>query len=303
MRLKSEQRKLSGFSDGFASVYGKKAGMAQTDATCVQDVMSELEHAQPDRRTTAELIETAFIEAWGSQDQPEAPSAIGVLHARATREILGAALTLCQSLDPRRRALGAEILGQLGPAGRRAFPEECCAALLDLLRRDSDRDVLCAAVFALGHLGDRRCEPDLVVFGSHPDPVIRHGVAFALCGATAPLSVQALLTLMEDPYELARDWATTSIGRTVSIDGSEIRAALLRRVADEDEITRAEALHGLARRHDARAAPLLIAELSSAGEFTHLFADAAKTFLGFNVNQEAPAAALVAALQTKMAKP
>ena len=47
----------------------------------------------------------------------------------------------------------------------------------------------------------------------------------------------------------------------MSVDRPEIRAALLRRATDSDEITRAEALHGLARRRDERVVPYLIVEL------------------------------------------
>ena len=92
----------------------------------------------------------------------------------------------------------------------------------------------------------------------------------------------ALLELTNDPYEMVRDWATTSIGQTVSIDGPEIRDALLRRVNDADVFTRAEALHGLARRRDDRVVPYLVAEISAAGEHEGIFVDAAKSYLGFD---------------------
>ncbi len=110
--------------------------------------------------------------------------------------------------------------------------------------------------------------------------------------------MQALLELMDDPYEMARDWATTSIGGTVSLDGPEIRAALLRRATDDDEITRAEALHGLARRKDERVVPYLIAELPVDRERTYLFEDAAKAFLGVDEEQKVDSAALIAALRS-----
>jgi hypothetical protein len=48
------------------------------------------------QRATAELIETALVETRGSRDQPETPSAIVVLHARAMHEVLSAVLLLCR---------------------------------------------------------------------------------------------------------------------------------------------------------------------------------------------------------------
>ena len=85
-------------------------------------------------------------------------------------------------------------------------------------------------MFVFGHLGNRRCEGALIGLRNHFDDDVRHGVAFSLCGATSDAAVGALLELTDDPYEMVRDWVTTSIGQTVSIDGPEIRDALLRRV-------------------------------------------------------------------------
>ncbi|WP_341872027.1 MULTISPECIES: HEAT repeat domain-containing protein [Methylosinus] len=203
---------------------------------------------------------------------------MAVLEARGTRDVFDAAIELSRSCDPKSRRLGVTILGQLG-SPTRTFPEECCDALLEIIRCEQDRDVLITTVFALGHLGNRRCEDTLIELRNSSDDEIRHGVAFALCGATSDAAVGALLELMSDPYEKARDWATTSIGQTVSIDGPEIRDALLRRANDADVFVSAEALHGLARRRDDRVTPYLIAEISAPGEHGHLFADAARSYL------------------------
>ncbi len=265
--------------------------------------LTGLQRSQQDRRSTAELVETALVVQTSLADArlkvalPEGYMALSDLHARGTRDVLDAALALCAATDPKRRALGAMILAELG-SPERTFPEECCDALLDLVRHDRDLHVLAVAVSALGQLRNRRCEPDLVALKNHPDEEIRHGVAFALCGTENPASVQALLELMEDPYEMARDWATTSIGQTVSIDGPEIRAALLRRANDSDEITRAEALHGLARRHDGRVRPYLIAELRTERENDHLMQEAAKTFLGLDEARTVDSEELLAALRS-----
>lgn len=252
-----------------------------------------------DPRSTPELIEIALADPDLRADDP--CPATAALHQRGTREVLEAAVALCASPAAKRRMLGAHILGQLGSP--RSFPDEAGAALSGLLRRDRDPDVLAMALFALGHLGSHGHEAAILAFKAHPEERLRHGVAFALCGATAPEAVAALLELMDDPCERVRDWATTSIGQTVSLDGPEIRAALLRRGQDSDEVTRAEALHGLARRSDARARPRLIAELSADRTCPYLFADAAKTCLGLDAEREIGVTALVAALKRAMTLP
>jgi HEAT repeat protein len=250
-----------------------------------------------DPRSIDELIEVALQDREHSYEMTEGTRALVALQERGTHAVL-----LCHAADPGRRVLGARILGELrasdAPSGVRAFPEECCDALLDLVRNDQDRRVLVAAIFALGHLGNQRCEPDLVSLRNHPDEDVRHGVAFTLCGSTSGASVAALLELMDDPYETARDWATTSIGMTVSLDGPEIRAALLRRATDEDEITRGEALHGLARRHDTRVVPYLIAALSSETERMSLFIEAAQTYLGIDAAEELDVETLLSKLRS-----
>lgn len=256
-----------------------------------------------DQRSTAELIETAlpvvnvFFEPDPNDDIFASYDALAVLHTRGTRDVMKEALALCGSPEPMRRVLGATILGGLG-SPHRSYPEECCDALLYIVRHEHDLGVLSAAISALGDLRNRRCEPALIPLKIHPSAEIRDCVAFALGGSENPASVQALLELMEDPSKMARSWATVSIGRTVSVDGLEFRAALLRRAEDIDEFTRAEALYGLASRHDMRVVPLLISELQIDHEEEHPFCDAAKAFLGMDEKQDVDPEELITALRS-----
>jgi HEAT repeat protein len=247
---------------------------------------------QQDQRPVSELVEAALA---AEEEEDAANDALVVLHVRGTREVLDAALALRASNDPKRRALAATILGQLGTPDR-TFPEECRAALLDLVRREQEAAVLAAAVFALGHRGKPCDAPELIALRRHPSDQIRRAVARALQGTTSEMGVQTLLELMDDPYDLARDWATTGIGMTVALDGPKIRAALLRRADDGDEWTRAEALHGLARRGDKRVVPYLRTELSHSRENTYLFEYAAKTYLGIEEDAEIEREALISRL-------
>lgn len=251
-------------------------------------------HEIDDTWSTAALIEAAFAEQESDEDAP-CPATVA-LQQRGNREVLEAALTLCRSLDARWRSLGACLLGELGHP-ERTFPEECCDALVALLR-DPSEEVLIAAVYALGHLGNHRCDADLLALKDHPEPVIRKGVAFSLMGTTLPAAVPALLHLMADSYVQARDWATTTLADATCFDGPEVRDALMERAtADEDDITRGEALHGLARRGDRRAARLVTAELARSGAPYSPFEAAAKACLGLDEDSKAEAEELIAALR------
>ena len=240
--------------------------------------MGLLDDARADPRPIDELIEIALLEQQGG-DKP-ITGALMALQVRGTVEVLDAARQLSRSPDPRRRSLACYILRELGSPDP-TFPEECCDTLLELLAREQDIDVLSDAVYGFGFLGNRRADPALVALSKHRDASIRRGVACSLQGASSAEAIQALLELMEDGDELARDWATTSIGEQPELDGPQIREALWRRAGDESVFVRCSALTGLAWRGDRRVVPRLIAELRAAsGEQAPFFHDAANAILG-----------------------
>lgn len=210
--------------------------------------------ARTDPRATHEFVSKALTEpddaAW---------EAVVMLHYRATREVFDTARQLCGSECPQERTLGANILGQLGIPNR-SFPTESVAVLLSLLDRETDEDVLDAACIALGHTPDPCAVPSLARLKKHPNARVRYAVVFALVGYEDDLAIKTKIEMSSDTDEMVRDWATFGLGG-IDRDTPEIRAALLARIADKDEITRGEALVGLARRKDQRAIEPLIKEL------------------------------------------
>lgn len=248
-----------------------------------------------DPRSTADLIALVVNDIPGEEWSDEARTALVALHDRATREVWEAAQDLCLSASDQHRVAGVHILGELGMP--RAFSDESCDVIAKVLQTSAELNVIRSAVFALGHLQNHRSDAAVIAFADHPDDHVRHGVAFALSGSTSVEVIPTLLTLMDDPYEMARDWATTAIGQTLEWDGPDIRDALLNRTDDPDEITRAEALHGLARRKDSRAIPFLIQEITAPERRQYLFIDAAKEYLGVPEDQKIEAEHLLASLR------
>lgn len=220
--------------------------------------MATADELRSDPRSTAELIATALTD----EDEDVYWNAVSVLHSRDTPEVLKAAKELCESADPDRRQLGANILGQLGP-GVHPFREEIVPILTRLLEQDDDADVLQAAAVAIGHLHDPRGIPALTGHKAHPDADVRQGVVFGLLTQEDEEAIRALIDLSEDEDGDVRNWATFGLGQMIELDTPEIREALWRRIDDPVDDARGEALLGLAKRHDPRTLEPLLRELET----------------------------------------
>jgi HEAT repeat protein len=216
-------------------------------------------HPKNDPRPVDELI--SFL--LGGPEEDPYWDAVGVLHWRGTREVLDWAVGLCRSFCAVERRAGADILGQLG-VPERTFPEEGLGILLTMLKGEEDPNVLRAILVALSH----HRHPEVVApasrFRHHSDPDVRLAVVFALMGHEDSEALGALVELTRDPVVYVRDWATFALGSQVeAVDTTELREALVERLTDPDDDTRAEALIGLARRGDRRMLPALREELTS----------------------------------------
>lgn len=164
---------------------------------------------------------------------------------------------------PLERALGADILGQLGGSGESSPFRDRALPLLVPLLRDPDAVVLRAATIALGHLELRDQLEPLVALATHSEAGVRHGVVLALSGNDAPLAIATLIQLSADEDEHVRDWATFGLGSQTDLDTPELRDALAARLDDPNGDARAEAFTGLARLRDARAHAPILRELRS----------------------------------------
>jgi len=213
--------------------------------------------ARNDLRSTDELINIALTEP----DEHAAWDAVHLLHYRATEDVFAAARRLCASDCPQEKTLGANILGQLGIPVRR-FPGESVAILLKLLEIEEDAGVIGAICVALGHIHDPTAIKALSRFKTHPSFDVRYGVVLGLLCFAEDLAIETLIELSRDEDNVVRDWATFGLGTMIDADTPPIRQALFVRVFDTDEVTRGEALVGLARRKDPRIIEPLIKELS-----------------------------------------
>jgi HEAT repeat protein len=222
--------------------------------------MTEREYKNPrtDARPTQTLIEEILNDSNGEKGRDN----VTILHFRGSREVLEASGRLLDNPEPKRRELGADILGQLGVPVR-TFPKESFAMLADALKSETDPAVIAAIAIAFGHLENPAAIPLLLPFASHPEPDVRHGVTIGLMGHPDQLAIDALIRFTRDESDEVRDWATFALGTQLDHDDEHLRSVLIERLDDTHPDTRCEALVGLARRKDKRALGALVRELES----------------------------------------
>jgi HEAT repeat protein len=150
-----------------------------------------------------------------------------------------------------------------------------------MLGRPQPKEVLHSIAMAFVDLSHPSAADLLEPLTRHSDPEVRLGAVHGLL-PIAQAVVPILVRLSDDEHAEVRNWATFGLssrlgrpGQDGFVDSDEIRDALLRRLDDAEEIVRAEAVLGLAKRGDRRALPAVITELERVPEWDH-FAEAAE---------------------------
>jgi HEAT repeat protein len=184
---------------------------------------------------------------------------IRALHLRSDQAVFEQAASLSSDTDPLVRAVGADILAQLGTREGYPFSTESAPVLISLLR-DTDRRVIASALYALGHL-KRGDSAELVTFADHPSQDVSCALAYTLGDRSDDPACGALVILSGDQDLDTRNWATFGLGSLCEGDSPVIREAPVARLLDSDDEVRGEATVGLARRQDVRAAEAILREL------------------------------------------
>ncbi len=192
-----------------------------------------------------------------------------LIHALRTlgREtLLDDLLASLASREPWERMLGARVLAEYGYEQGRPFARRVTPHLVAAASTESDADVRASLVMAIGWCEDASWAPELRAYASDPSPDVRFEVACCLPYVFAgedmdPPSIATLIHLTTDDDPRVRDWATFALGTQSDLDTPDIRAALRARLDDEERdeeiVTDAEALVGLAKRHDPVVLPYL----------------------------------------------
>jgi HEAT repeat protein len=225
-------------------------------------------------QSTVEDLVTRAVEVARTVTGPQEYEGVWQILHRAAADgpaSLPAGIRLLGSSDPVARSVGCDLLGCASDL-HESVRVDAASALLALASSETDVDVNWSIACALGRTADERAVPALVALAEHPDSDVRRQVAQALpsvaTGYLEGAEIGALIRLTGDPDSEVRNWATFGLGSQTDVDTSAVRQALWARVGDDNGDAHEEAVFGLARRRDPRAASLLI-ELLDAEEGLH----------------------------------
>ncbi|MGL5363423.1 MAG: HEAT repeat domain-containing protein [Bosea sp. (in: a-proteobacteria)] len=236
------------------------------------EISQEILHAFRSRlkecaaRTVFECLACVAMLPDAAEEREEATywALVGRIHHETDSAAFERAAGWTQSEHPEMRQTGMYVLGQLGCASRAAdwrhLFAEATQPILNRLLSDQNPYVVRAALSAAGHLniGDISL---IGQYASSPESSARSGVVDALLCRPEPAARELLIKLSTDEDTGIRDWATFGLGSQCEVDTPTIREALVARLDDSDADTRAEAIKGLANRHDPRVIPEILKEI------------------------------------------
>jgi len=226
-------------------------------------VSADTDHAakyRNDPRSTDELLGLALAKD-ADRDNDDYWHPVAALQHRLP-QIVERVQALGSSHDDKSRDTAATILGQ-GWVGAKFAPGRSAEILLQMLAKEQSTSVLASIIFALGHLHDSRAVEPMIGLSTHPDARIRYAVVSSLCGHDDNGSIETMVARSSDQDRDVRNWATFGLGSQIDTDTPAIREALFARLTEKDDEIRGEAIVGLARRGDIRAATALLNELNT----------------------------------------
>jgi HEAT repeat protein len=185
------------------------------------------------------------------------------LRSRGTKEVFVKSYELAHSDNLREKIIGIDLLAQLGSEPR-PFLKESLSLYFELLDKETNYSVIRAILHAIGHNNDDLTSVQIAIltgFKRNKSSEIRRGLVSALLHVDNEEAINTLIFLTNDKVTTIRDWATFGIGTQSERDNVHIRTALWKRVEDQDETTRFEAIVGLAKRKDPKIKAIIEREL------------------------------------------
>ena len=231
--------------------------------------------------TPTEIDELFAATLSGDYDDDQPWDAVKRLRINGDHYIFEKAAGWCQSEKPLMRARGADILCQLRTSktpeqeqtkalAEPIFADESARILSGMIKGETHVQALSSELHGLGHLGQAQVVSSLVPFANHPSSEVRFAVACALGSFSHDTTaVETLMRLADDPDDDIRDWTIFALGTQSDEDSPALREIFVRHLDDPHPATREEAIAGLAKRKDTRAARPLLRLMESGSYYSH----------------------------------
>lgn len=202
------------------------------------------------------------------------------LRKRPNIKVYNKAYKLAKSEIEKEKIIGIYVLAQLGFDPR--FQQAKTVKLyFKLLENEKSPKVISAILSSISHNNENLSEKQiskLIEFKTHKFVNVRFELTLALSCLENENAIKTLIELSNDKDSDTRNWATFGIGTQIENDTEEIRSALWNRVTDKDEITRLEAISGLAKRKDKKIKEVLKTELEYIDEKGSLILESIELF-------------------------
>tara|TARA_R110002096_G_scaffold434683_2_gene657349 strand:+ start:789 stop:1598 length:810 start_codon:yes stop_codon:yes gene_type:complete len=202
------------------------------------------------------------------------------LRKRPNNEVYNRAYKLAESESEKEKIIGIYVLAQLG-FDPRFLQAKTVELYFKLLEDEKSPKVISAILSSISHNNENLNEKQiskLIEFKTHKFVNVRFELALALSCLENENAIKTLIELSNDKDSDTRNWATFGIGTQLDNDTEEIRTALWNRVTDKDEITRLEAISGLAKRKDRKIKEVLKTELENIDENGSLILESIELF-------------------------
>ncbi|MES2774915.1 MAG: hypothetical protein V4722_12060 [Bacteroidota bacterium] len=190
---------------------------------------------------------------------------ISELWSRTNEAVFKRSADLAKSRVEKEKILGINLLSQLGKPPRR-FYAETMQLYYEILETETNPKVLQVTLYGIGHNNEKVNTKQSILISSFKDHQydgVRNGVVMALLGVENKIAINTMLFLTEDKVSTIRDWATFGIGTQVETTSKQITDALWKRVNDKHQVTKLEAILGLAKRKDSGVKDVIKKEFSN----------------------------------------
>ena len=171
------------------------------------------------------------------------------LRKRPNIEVYNKAYKLTKSEIEKEKIIGIYVLAQFGFDPR--FQQAKTVKLyFELLENDKLPKVISTTLSSISHNNENLNEKQiskLIEFKTHEFVNVTFELALAPSCLENENAIKTLIELSNDKDSDTKNWATFGIETQIENDTKQIRSALWNSVTDKDEITRLEAISGLAK--------------------------------------------------------